>query len=1019
MSQPCLFLSHSGADTEAARELKRRILDSEAAKAAGLTVWFDKDDLSPGDLWQRELADAISKQATAFAVYVGSRGVVNWVEREVSLGISRATGENAIPFIPILAANAAGSRSLPPFAAQHQGVRDPLNNQQEFTKLLTVIVAGPEKRRFVATDQPFIGLRSMTEDWADRFFGREEEIEQVIALMQRYNLMAIVADSGAGKSSLVQAGLVPRFRGGALEELGGREPDDRIRHVVIMRPGADPLIGLKDGIDAAARVLNLDPEHRRRLRERVDLSQPYETAHAIRCDLDPKKTQSLLYVDQFEELLTLTPEDDRQPFADLLLALADWNFYVLLTVRSDYFNLLSGHDRLWQRLGEDGSGAVYRLRRIGNEGLVQVVSRPLEMAGHTNVDEINALARAFQRDMMDQPGDLALVQMALDAIWRHRQEAGGLLEAYEKVNGIAGALAYEADNVRETKLSAQEQDLLVPLFVRLIRLGDTGGVTRRAARLADLDEARASLARKLTSSDCARLLATTEGESVEPAHEALITQWVWLQNQLGSRETSLAVRRLGSLIDSVTNWVAAPTGEKPKTLANRADYDRYASLRSEHRAWLTDIEDHYIKESGETFLLAETERLRRDRIRAWTTYGSLAAALVLALLSAATGYFYLSSVQQRNDAQRSESLALAGQSLKETEAGDPMAALRLALQALPDDLSNPNRQFAPEALGALRQAVIAASGESDVVLKHKNDVTSIAFSPDGKLLGTTSKDGTIKLWNASTGAQIWEKGSTTAARGVAFSSDGQQIANGSYDRTVQVRDTADGHIISRLIGHTRPITAVKFAPTLPIVATGSYDGTVRLWDSATGEPICTLGSFRQGVLSLDFSPDSSVLAASSYQTVVRFWDIQTKSELAPLPQTQVDAVYAITFSLDGMRLVTASSDGTASVWEYPSRSLLHTLRGHKGGLYSAEFNKDGTQIITSSADRTARIWDIETESELAILTGHHRDVFSAVFSPDGNRAVVGGRSDDARIWALSAPEGQELINRAKELLEQS
>lgn len=1017
MPQPCLFLSHSGADTEAASELKRRILASEAAKTAGLTVWFDKDDLNPGDIWQRELADAISKRATAFAVYVGSRGVVNWVEREVSLGLSRATGENAIPFIPILAADASGSKSLPPFVAQHQSVRDPLNDQQEFAKLLTTIVAGPEKRRFDATDQPFIGLRSMTEDWADRFFGREKETEQVVTLLRRYNLVAIVAESGAGKSSLVQAGLVPRFRGGALEELGGREPDDRIRHVVIMRPGADPLIGLKDGIDAAARLLNLDSEHRRRLRERVDLNQPYETAHAIRCDLDPKKTQSLLYVDQFEELLTLAPEEARQPFIDLLLALADWGFHALLTIRSDYFNLLSGHTRLWQRLGEEGNGAVYRLRGISNEGLVKVVSRPLEMAGHTNVDEINALASAFQRDMMDQPGDLALVQMALHAIWRRRQEAGGLLEAYQKVNGIAGALAYEADNVRETKLSVQEQNLLVPLFVRLIRLGDTGGATRRAARLADLDEVRANLARKLTSSACARLLVTTEGESVEPAHEALITQWVWLQNQLGGKDTSLAVRRLGSLMDSVANWVAAPAVEKPKTLANRADYDRYASLKVQHNGWLTTVESEYVTDSGEIFLLAEKDRHRRDRLRAWTTYASLTTALILGLLAAATGYFYLISIEQRNEAQRSESLALAGQSLRETEVGNPIAALRLALQALPDDLSNPKRQFAPEALDALRQAVIAASGESDIVLKHNNDVTSVAVSPDGALLCTTSKDRAIKLWNANTGAQIWEQSASAPVRGLAFSSDGRQIANGSSDHTAQVRDTADGHIISQLVGHTETVTAVKFAPTQQIVATGSYDRTVRLWNPVTGEPIVTLGSFDQGVLSVDFSPNGSVLAASSYQTLVRFWDVQTKRELEPLPQTHVDAVYAVAFSPDGKKLVTASSDGTAAIWEFPSRLLVRTLRGHKGGLYSAAFNRTGTQIITSSADRTARVWDVQTGRELAILTGHHRDIFSAAFSPDGNRAVVGGQADNARVWTLSVPDGQELINRARKLLQ--
>ena len=113
----CLFLSHSGADTEAARELKRRLLENPAVRDAGLTVWFDKDDLSAGSGWQEQIEVAITRQATAFAVYVGSKGVMNWVEREVRLGLMRATGDAAIPFIPILAQAAPSEAvaALPPF----------------------------------------------------------------------------------------------------------------------------------------------------------------------------------------------------------------------------------------------------------------------------------------------------------------------------------------------------------------------------------------------------------------------------------------------------------------------------------------------------------------------------------------------------------------------------------------------------------------------------------------------------------------------------------------------------------------------------------------------------------------------------------------------------------------------------------------------------------------------------------------------------------------------------------------
>src|SRR4051794_35719785 len=101
---PLLFLSHAGADTEAARKLKQRIEKAPSARERGLKVWFDKDDLHAGVPWQDQLAEAIQRHATAFAVYVGSKGTVNWVQAEVRLALSRATTSGgAFPFVPIIA----------------------------------------------------------------------------------------------------------------------------------------------------------------------------------------------------------------------------------------------------------------------------------------------------------------------------------------------------------------------------------------------------------------------------------------------------------------------------------------------------------------------------------------------------------------------------------------------------------------------------------------------------------------------------------------------------------------------------------------------------------------------------------------------------------------------------------------------------------------------------------------------------------------------------------------------------
>ena len=101
---PLLFLSHAGLDTAAARKLKQRIENAPDALACGLKVWFDKDDLVGGRPWQEQLEKILEKDATAFAVFIGTHGVVNWVDAEVRLALSRAISEKGrFPIIPILA----------------------------------------------------------------------------------------------------------------------------------------------------------------------------------------------------------------------------------------------------------------------------------------------------------------------------------------------------------------------------------------------------------------------------------------------------------------------------------------------------------------------------------------------------------------------------------------------------------------------------------------------------------------------------------------------------------------------------------------------------------------------------------------------------------------------------------------------------------------------------------------------------------------------------------------------------
>jgi WD40 repeat protein len=1041
---PCLFLSHSGADTDAARELKRRLLDSPDARAAGLKVWLDKDDLAAGVGWQIQLEKAIGEEATSFAVHVGAKGIVNWVESEVRLGLSRANSAADFPFIPILSKECLGSAALPPFARQYQGIHDPLNDSDEFVKLLRAVLRRAPRDKAVVLDSPFVGLKAMAEADADRFFGRSEEIAALVAKLKRHRLIAIVADSGAGKSSLAQAGLIPAFRGGALSDTASREPDDRIWHVVVTRPRRDPIEGLKRGVTEAAERLGRSPEQCAALRTRIDPADPSETAYAIRCDLPVGKTETLLIVDQFEELLTETGHILRAPFVDLLMALeAATGFQIVLTLRADHFNLCRPFSNLFEHVTRDGEDAVLRLRRITDKGIVEAVRRPLRLAGLTDDSEQDAVIASIRRDISDRAGDLALVQMALYAMWqKHRADGVNLLVAYSQVGGVVGALAHEAEHVRTHRLDAPERLLLSPLFIRLVRLGETGGATRRAADLDDFDGRRRSLAARLATEDCGRLLLAGE-KSIEVAHEALITQWPWLQNTLNDAAADMRV--LDRLMDRARRWNT--TGSRGTDhLATGAERAEFAALIECHGDWPSSTEREFVAASDQ-----DERRKQRDAGRRKEIAYAGVAAFILVLVTGLIGVWwqFQEAIHQRNETMRLQSLYLAAQANKHVEEGDPGTAMLLALEALPDMASGRERPLVPEAQEALFRAhqdlresvvfkghseslwnakfapgdgrlVVTASedktarlwntenGDQLAILKgHEEAVRLANFSPDGRYLITASTDKTARLWTVKTGEpSAAPLRHDKAVRSAAFSPDSQRVVTSSDDNTARVWDVQTGKQIAILQGHTKPVRVAVFSHDGRRVMTASDDTTVRLWETKMYTLVHVLEGHTKSVRSAGFSHDSRHAITTSLDNTARVWDVQTGQPTVVF-QGHGAPVLNAAFSLNDLYAATASEDKTARVWDVRTAQQMRVLGPHGGAVESVSFSPNGHHVVTAS-DATARIWDADTGELVTILNGHRGPVRSAEFSPDGAHILTASDDGTARLWSAGALLGQSL-----------
>ncbi|MBV8105584.1 MAG: TIR domain-containing protein [Hyphomicrobiales bacterium] len=885
---PLIFLSHSGADTTAAQELKRRLLESPDARAAGLKVWFDKDDLRPGGQWQPQIEQAIAS-ASSFVVYVGSKGVMNWVEAEVRVALSRANTNKDFLFIPALAADSAGSSALPSFAKLYQGVRDPLSDGEELAKLLKAVLKSDWDKAPQLIDEPFVGLRSMREEEVDRFFGRDAEVKELVEKFRKHRIVAIVADSGTGKSSLAEAGFVPAFRGGALADPARSEPDDRVWHVVSMRPLSNPEEGLRTGVSEAAEKLARSGDERAGLRKRIALGDPSESAFALQCDLPTKNTATLLIVDQFEELFTATPNALQAPFVRLLLGLADSDkdVRILLTVRADYFNLLSGvkdgkdepvrgadGKTLLERLNADGGDAILSLKRMSDPGLAEAICKPLRLAGEKDEDALNALVNRVRRDISDQPSDLPLLQVALRAAWQeHNAARKSLLVAYESVGGVRGALASEAKKALK-KLPEDDRARLESIFVRLVRLGDTGGATRRTAALDEFDGPKRKLVQQLGQDECGRLVSVSAG-AAEIAHEALITQWDWLQNLLKNDDNdprARDVRTLEQLMTKAREWNEAAEDAKKSRFAYGADRDLFSELAGRRPQWLSSQDWDFIEAS----LNWKEQEQRRNWWITWLLRGA-AAAIVCAL--AVVGWLYFKERSATADAEAQKTIAgrqrdIAFKELKEAAKNEsvaltaladieaerrPINATKLALAAWPrdkDDLATTPQLAAT--LDALGRAVPDLY-ERRLLRGHGGPVTSATFSRDGNRIVTASDDWTARIWDAATGKPIGEplKGHEDIVRSAAFSPDGRRIVTASEDKTARIWDAASGRELTALRGHDGEVTSAAFSPDGKRVVTASDDKTARVWDVSTIpsgnilQVACALLKMHEDPVSLD------------------------------------------------------------------------------------------------------------------------------------------------------------------------
>jgi WD40 repeat protein/serine/threonine protein kinase len=301
----------------------------------------------------------------------------------------------------------------------------------------------------------------------------------------------------------------------------------------------------------------------------------------------------------------------------------------------------------------------------------------------------------------------------------------------------------------------------------------------------------------------------------------------------------------------------------------------------------------------------------------------------------------------------------------------------------------------------------ATSGRELRTLRgHSNAVRAVAWSPDSQRLATASLDGTAKVWEAASDRELFIlQGHTSAVRSVSWSPDGQRLATASIDGTAKIWEAASGRELLTLKGHANAVNAVSWSPDGQRLATGSSDNTAKVWEAATGREPVSLKGHTGWVNAVSWSPDGQRLATGSFDGTAKVWEAATARELLSVRRHR-GGVNAVSWSPDGQRLATASNDWTAKVWESATGQELLSLKGHAYWVWSVTWSPDGQRLATGSLDGTAKVWPAASSQELLTLKGSTGDAMS--WSPDRQRLATGGADGTVKIW--EAATGQELLN---------